>query len=69
MEQLKLNIDSIHEKDPRVWYYYSVTEQAHIALVTNCNVPLIIAQGLSVIVPVHEDDVGKKEAMEYSNAL
>ena len=26
MQQLKLNIDSIHEKDPRVWYYYSVTE-------------------------------------------
>ena len=26
MQQLKFNIDSIHEKDPRVWYYYCVTE-------------------------------------------
>ena len=26
MQQLKFNIDSVHEKDPRVWYYYRVTE-------------------------------------------
>lgn len=26
MQQLKSNIDSIHEKDPRVWHYYRVTE-------------------------------------------
>ena len=59
MSQVFLNAQSILEMDP----------SAHIALVTNCNVPTKTASLLSVIVPVHSKDLVRKRKQWYTRML
>ena len=43
--------------------------QVNIALITNCDIPILLEQYLDVIVPIHNDDVMKTNKKQWRTRM